>query len=80
MQDVVRASIAEGAIGFSSSRALAHSDDEERPVPSRVANERELIQRFGTCSEFPGTSLEFNLRNGGPRDDEDFRLLTRLSR
>jgi N-acyl-D-aspartate/D-glutamate deacylase len=80
MKDLIRSSITEGAIGFSSTWAQAHSDAEGRPVPSRVADARELIELFGVCSEFEGTSMEFNMRNGGPSVEEDIRLFAQISK
>jgi N-acyl-D-aspartate/D-glutamate deacylase len=48
-----------GGIGFSSSWGGAHSDADGNPVPSRVADEQELIALAGVCKSYEGTSLEF---------------------
>jgi N-acyl-D-aspartate/D-glutamate deacylase len=42
MADVIRASLAAGAAGFATSSAPTHSGDGGRPVPSRLADDKEL--------------------------------------
>jgi N-acyl-D-amino-acid deacylase len=42
MADVVREALAAGAAGFASSSSATHSGDQGRPVPSRLADVREL--------------------------------------
>jgi N-acyl-D-aspartate/D-glutamate deacylase len=42
MADVVREAVAAGAAGFASSSSTTHSGDGGRPVPSRIADVREL--------------------------------------
>lgn len=44
MQDVLRAAIANGAIGFATSRAPGHEGPPGRPVPSRVATPEEVFR------------------------------------
>jgi N-acyl-D-aspartate/D-glutamate deacylase len=59
MEDILRASLAAGALGFSSSNAATHNDGDGDPVPSRFANEVELFRLCRVVSEFPGTGLEY---------------------
>jgi N-acyl-D-aspartate/D-glutamate deacylase len=59
MQLLLRAGLAAGGMGFSSSWATAHNDHEGNPVPSRVAEAAEMIALAGVCREFDGTSLEY---------------------
>jgi N-acyl-D-aspartate/D-glutamate deacylase len=59
MEDVLRASLAAGALGFSSSNAATHNDGAGDPVPSRFANEVELLRLCRIVAEFPGTGLEY---------------------
>jgi N-acyl-D-aspartate/D-glutamate deacylase len=59
MRGLVRAGLEAGAVGFSSSWAVVHNDGDGRPVPSRLADEAELLALAAVCGEFNGTSLEF---------------------
>ena len=59
MKQLLRESIGEGGIGFSSSWASTHNDPNGQPVPSRHASEHEMVELSRVCSEFDGTSLEF---------------------
>jgi N-acyl-D-aspartate/D-glutamate deacylase len=50
MQAIVRDAMAHGAVGFASSTSPAHNGDGGRPMPSRLADEREmaaLVQAMG---------------------------------
>ncbi len=79
MKDLVRAALAAGAMGFSSTYAATHNDASGRPVPSRHASYEETIELAAVCREFPGTSLEL-LPYAGPRfPDEVVELMTRMS-
>jgi N-acyl-D-aspartate/D-glutamate deacylase len=55
---LLRRSLAEGGVGFSTTIAATHSDYEGQPVPSRVASRAEMITLAGIAGEFPGTWLE----------------------
>ena len=58
MQDVLRAGLAAGGLGFSSSIAVSHNDAEGDPVPSRCASYDEILALAAVCGEFEGTCLE----------------------
>jgi NAD(P)-dependent dehydrogenase (short-subunit alcohol dehydrogenase family) len=55
---LLRSSIADGGVGFSTTIAASHSDYEGRPVPSRVATREEMVTLAGVVGEYPGTWLE----------------------
>jgi len=78
MQDLLRASLAEGGLGFSSTRSAAHNDAEGRPVPSRHASLDELYALCRTTGEFPGTCLEM-LPGTSTFSEEDKEILTNMS-
>ncbi len=79
MADLLRAGLAAGAMGFSSTWSTTHNDAEGRPVPSRHAARSELIDLCSVLVDFPGTGLEFLPGIGGPVDEESRRLLTDMS-
>ena len=58
MRELVRASIREGALGFSTTVSRSHNDADGNPVPSRHATKAEILALAGVCREFEGTSLE----------------------
>lgn len=58
MQNLLRAGLEAGAIGFSTSWARTHNDADGAMVPSRYASKDELVALARVCGEFPGTSLE----------------------
>lgn len=59
MKRLLRAGLAAGGLGFSSTWAESHSDADGRPVPSRAAPPEELYALAAVAGEFEGTSLEF---------------------
>lgn len=59
MKSLLRSSIEEGGIGFSSSWATTHNDPTGQPVPSRHCSTDELIELSRVCADYDGTSLEF---------------------
>ena len=79
MAELLRAGLAAGAIGFSSTWSTTHNDAEGRPVPSRHASRSELIHLCSVLVDFPGTGLEFLPGIGGPVDEESRQLLTDMS-
>jgi N-acyl-D-aspartate/D-glutamate deacylase len=79
MVRMLRAGLGAGALGFSSSWGIAHSDANGDPVPSRFAPVDELIELAGQCRDFPGTSLEFLPKFVDRFDPEQADLLAGLS-
>ena len=79
MKELLRVSIAEGGIGFSSSWATTHNDPNGQPVPSRHASEQEMVELSSVCGEFDGTSLEF-IPAVGRFSDEAIDLIARMSK
>jgi N-acyl-D-aspartate/D-glutamate deacylase len=59
MVDLVRVSLAEGALGFSSSRAASHVDHRGTPVPSRMASREELLALAAEVGHHEGAGLAF---------------------
>ena len=59
MVELLRASLAQGGLGFSSSAAPTHNDSEGNPVPSRHATREEFLALCRAVRDFPGTTLEF---------------------
>ncbi|MGI9324767.1 MAG: N-acyl-D-amino-acid deacylase family protein [Pseudomonadales bacterium] len=78
MQALLGQSLAEGAMGFSSTISPTHNDADGQPVPSRHASREELVALAGVCREYPGTSLEF-LPGVGFFSDEIKQLMSDLS-
>jgi len=58
MKALVRKSLGEGALGFSTTTSVSHNDADGNPVPSRHASREELLELAATVSDFEGTSLE----------------------
>jgi N-acyl-D-aspartate/D-glutamate deacylase len=79
MVRMLRAGLGAGALGFSSSWGIAHSDANGDPVPSRFAPVDELVTLAGQCRDFPGTSLEFLPKFVDRFDPDQADLLTGLS-
>lgn len=79
MAELLRAGLAAGGLGFSSSWGPTHLDASGTPVPSRFATREELLALSAVCSEFPGTSLEFIPRRGPGLDDDSIDLMTAMS-
>lgn len=77
MRRLVDVSLAEGAMGFSTTVSISHNDADGNPVPSRSASREEILTLAATVKEHPGTSLELlpNLDFG----DETLELLTDFS-
>lgn len=59
MERLLAQSLAEGALGFSSSNATTHNDGDGDPVPSRFANEVELFRLCRVVADYPGTTIEY---------------------
>ena len=78
MKTLLRAGLAAGGMGFSSTWSPSHNDHTGNPVPSRCSTEAELIALCSVVSEFPGTQLEF-IPAVGQFSDDTFRLMGRMS-
>ena len=78
MVDLVAASVAGGALGFSSSLGEGHLDGEGRPVPSNSAGLDEFVALAGALRHHPGTTLEF-IPSVGPIPDERVQLMADMS-
>jgi len=78
MVALLRDSIRQGGLGFSSSRAPTHNDGEGKPVPSRHAGRDEFVALCQAIRDLPGTVLEF-LPGVGLFDDDTVQLMVDLS-
>jgi N-acyl-D-aspartate/D-glutamate deacylase len=78
MVALLRRSLAEGGLGFSSTISPTHNDGEGQPVPSRHAKREELVALARAVRDFPGTTLEF-LPGVGIFTDEQKALMADLS-
>jgi len=80
MVKLLHRSLAEGALGLSTSQAHTHNDGDGSPVPSRFAARAELEALCHAVSDHPGTTLELIVPgciNGF--SDEEVDLLATLS-
>jgi N-acyl-D-aspartate/D-glutamate deacylase len=59
MERELRAALAAGALGFSSSNGTSHYDGDGLTVPSRSAGDAEVIRLCKVVSEYPGTTVEY---------------------
>lgn len=75
---LLKQSLEEGALGFSSTVSTTHNDADGMPVPSRHASNEELIALAGVCKDYEGTFLEF-LPGVGYFSDETIQLMTDLT-
>jgi len=78
MVALLRASIKEGGMGFSSTISPTHNDGDGRPVPSRHASHEEILTLAGAIRDLPGTALEF-LPGLGAFSEELKELMTQIS-
>jgi len=78
MRDLVDQSLAEGALGFSTTVSPSHNDAEGNPVPSRFASREEILTLASAVREHEGTSLEL-LPNLQRFDQEQVNLLVDYS-
>ena len=77
MRRLLAEAIEAGAIGFSSSQSFTHDDGDGHPVPSRSADETELLALCEEVSRHEGTTLEY-ITDGclkGFTDDEIERII-----
>jgi N-acyl-D-aspartate/D-glutamate deacylase len=80
MQELLRASLAAGGMGFSSTINSSHNDADGNPVPSRHASYDEILALASVVREFEGTTVEFLPLIGGRFPEEQLELLTNLSK
>ena len=59
MVKLLKDSLDEGGMGFSSTVAATHNDADGQPVPSRHASREELVTLAGAVCDLAGTTLEF---------------------
>jgi N-acyl-D-aspartate/D-glutamate deacylase len=78
MVEVVKASVQEGALGFSSSLGEGHTDGDGAPVPSRAAAFDEFVALAGAVRDLEGTTLEF-IPTVGPIPEERMELMADMS-
>jgi N-acyl-D-aspartate/D-glutamate deacylase len=78
MVALVEASVAGGALGFSSSLGEGHVDGDHRPVPSRAAAFSEFVALAGAVRDHEGTTLEF-IPTVGPIPEERMELMADMS-
>jgi N-acyl-D-aspartate/D-glutamate deacylase len=77
--DLLRAGLAAGGLGFSSTWSITHNDADGNAVPSRHASARELVALATTVGAFAGTSIEF-LPGPAPWDMERMQLMVDMTR
>jgi N-acyl-D-aspartate/D-glutamate deacylase len=75
MQDLLRAALRAGAVGFSSSQLDMHVDQHGAPVPSNLAAPEELVALASVLAEFGYGVIEFISRTNLEGHDEADRSL-----
>jgi len=81
MQELVRAALADGAIGFTSSQLELHVAHDGRGVPSNHAAPDEIVALASVLAEFERGSVEFIPRTFlAGYDDDDRALILALAR
>ncbi len=78
MVELLRASIREGGLGFSTSTAATHNDGEGDPVPSRHASRDELVALARAIRDLPGTCLEM-IPGVGLWSEREKQMMTDMS-
>ncbi len=78
MAALLRAGLAAGGMGFSSTWSPSHNDHTGIPVPSRWAGRDEVLALCAVVSEYPGTTLEF-IPQVGPFTDDTVELMAAMS-
>ena len=58
LTELLGQSLVAGGLGLSTSRSSTHNDGDNRPVPSRLASEDELLQLCDVVGRHAGTGLE----------------------
>lgn len=79
MEALLRRSLSEGGLGFSSTLAATHIDADGNPVPSRHASDEELLALCRVVRDFEGTYLEFLPSSASRFDEETMQRMTDMS-
>jgi N-acyl-D-aspartate/D-glutamate deacylase len=79
MVTLLRAGLAAGGMGFSSSWGVAHFDGDGDPVPSVFADPSELVELAAVCRDYEGTSLEFLPKRVDRFDDAELDMIVTMS-
>lgn len=80
MTRMLRDALSAGGLGFSSSQAHTHSDGDGNPVPSRHADNSELMALAAAVSHHAGTTLELIVPGClGRLSDEEADLMAAMS-
>ena len=81
MVESLRAGLQAGGLGFSSSNAHTHFDGDGNPVPSRFADQSELLELAGEVKNHPGTTLELILAGClGRFSEQEVDLMAAMSK
>lgn len=81
MVEFLRHGLQAGGLGFSSSNAHTHFDGDGNPVPSRFADQSELLELAGEVKNHPGTTLELILAGClGRFSDGEVDLMASMSK
>jgi N-acyl-D-aspartate/D-glutamate deacylase len=78
MVELLRESIRQGGLGFSTSIAATHNDGNGDPVPSRHASREELVALARAIRDLPGTCLEM-IPGTGLWTEREMQLMTDMS-
>ncbi|MGE3620398.1 MAG: amidohydrolase family protein [Acidimicrobiia bacterium] len=79
MSEILHEALDAGALGFSTSRSVTHSDGDGRPVPSRLSDADELLLLAACLKDHPGTSLEMIPEDVHSFDDATVDLMVGMS-
>ncbi|HEX4863860.1 MAG TPA: amidohydrolase family protein [Acidimicrobiales bacterium] len=81
MVELLRQGLRAGGLGFSSSNAHTHFDGDGNPVPSRFAEQSELLELAGEVRNHPGTTLELILAGClGRFSEQEVDLMASMSK
>jgi N-acyl-D-aspartate/D-glutamate deacylase len=81
MQELVRQSMREGALGFSTSQLAIHVGEDGREVPCNHASREEILALSSVLAEFDRGALEFIPRSfAAGYDDDDRELVLEMYR
>jgi N-acyl-D-aspartate/D-glutamate deacylase len=78
MKALLRKSLSEGSLGFSSSHIETHVDHEAEGVPSLHSSRAELLELMSMVKEFEGTMTGYVLTGRNPTED-DKRFMAEVS-